>query len=160
MFLFSALGYFQYSVQNWQKLQEFITAVDAAILGDTSRDTNWLCYSLQIVKSTVVNYHMASPGSLQQSNGVSKLEPSCTFTLYQGTQFCLYYTEKKCTTAWICGRQQLCYPSGYADQVCCSKDKAQLCQPFPRDLTSAMEGELNSLLRDELLPLYLLGFQH
>lgn len=33
-------------------------------------------------------------------------------------------------------------------------------QSCPRILTSAMEGELNSLLRDELLPLTLLGFQH
>lgn len=57
-------------------------------------------------------------------------------------------------------KQRLCYPSRYADQVCCSKENAQLCQPFPRVLTSAMEGELNSLLRDELLPLTLLGLQH
>lgn len=103
---------------------------------------------------------MALPGSLQQSNGVSKLELSCTSTLYEGTQFCFYFTPKKCTTAWICGRQRLCYPSGYTGQVCCSKENAQLCQPFPRVLISAMEGELNSLLRDELLPLTLLGFQH
>lgn len=33
-------------------------------------------------------------------------------------------------------------------------------QSCPRVLTSAMEGELNSLLRDELLPLTLLGLQH
>lgn len=37
---------------------------------------------------------MVSPGSLQQSNGVSKLELSCISTLYEGTQFCLYFTEK------------------------------------------------------------------
>lgn len=36
---------------------------------------------------------MASPGSLQQSNGVSKLELSCTPTLYEGIQLCLYFTE-------------------------------------------------------------------
>lgn len=103
---------------------------------------------------------MAWPGSLQQSNGVFKLELSGTSTLYEGTQFCLYFTEKKCTKAWICGRQRLCYPSGHADQVCCSKENAQLCQPFPRVLTSATEGELNSLLKDELLRLTPLGFQH
>lgn len=33
-------------------------------------------------------------------------------------------------------------------------------QSCPRVLTSAMEGELNSLRRDKLLPLTLLRFQH
>lgn len=119
---------------------------NAAILEDISRDTNWLCYSLQIVYSTVVNYHVASPGSLLQSNGVSKLELSCISTLYEGTQFCLYF-RKKCTTTWICGRQRLCYLSGYTDQVCCSKEKAQLCQPFPRAVpkSSQVQWRGNSL---------------
>lgn len=38
---------------------------------------------------------MASSGSLQQNNVVSKLELSCTSTSYKGTQFCLYLICKR-----------------------------------------------------------------
>ncbi|EOA99930.1 hypothetical protein Anapl_03289 [Anas platyrhynchos] len=68
------LGYFQFSVQNWQKLQKFSAAEDAALLegatgGNTvgllhiSRDAMRLCYSFHIAPSTPANYRTASPGA-------------------------------------------------------------------------------------------------
>lgn len=44
--------------------------------------------------------------------------------------------KRKCTALWICGRQQLWYPSGSADQVYCSKENAWLCS-FSAELSQS-----------------------
>lgn len=155
------LGYFQFSVRNWQKLQKFSAAEDAAMLegatgGNTvgllhiSRGTMRLCYSFHIAQSTPANYHTASPGSLQHKDAVPKLGLSHPAISYKGTQFCSRLPCKRKKKGSDCVT-----PSDpQTRRAAPRKARGSVWQPAGRAVpepSQVHEGELNTLLRDELL---------